>query len=329
MKTITRSMMILICVSLLFFADGVRADDQPASDDPAAVVNGTTITQKALEFETQRMVEQMARQGRVPDEKNMPMVREEVLSRMVEEELLYQASQAEAITVPDSRVTAELDAIKKRFPSEKEYKDALAGIDMKEADLAQKITRGVAIEQLIKEHVVQDIGVDDTESRAFYDQNTDMFKRPEQVQARHILIKTAEDFTAEQKAEARGKIDAVRQKVMDGAEFSALASEYSEGPSSAKGGDLGYFSRGQMVKPFEDAAFALETGSVSEVVETQFGYHIIKVTDRRPATVVAYESARAQIEERLKQEKSRRKIREYIEGLRAKAEIKRPAPAAK
>jgi len=329
MKTMIRSMMILIGVSLLFFSDGVLADDPPASDAPAAVVNGTTITQKALTFETQRMVEQMARQGRVPDEKNMPMVREEVLTRMVEEELLYQASQAEAITVPDSRVTAELDAIKKRFPSEKEYKDALAGIDMKEADLAKKITRGVAIEQLIRDHVVQDITVDEAESHAFYDQNTDMFKRPEQVQARHVLIKTTEDFTAEQKAEARAKIDAVRQKALDGADFATLASENSDCPSRTKGGDLGYFSRGQMVKPFEDAAFALETGTLSEVVETQFGYHIIEVTDRRSATVVAYESARAQIEERLKQEKSRRRIKEYIEGLRAKADIKRPVPVTK
>lgn len=323
MKTMIRSMMAIICGTLLFFSEGVRAEEQPAPDDPAAVVNGTTITQKTLAFETRRMVEQMARQGRVPDEKDMPEVREEVLNRMVEEELLYQASQAKAITVPDERVKTELDAIKKRFPSEKEYKDALAGIEMKESDLVQKITRGMAIEQLLREHVVQDIGVDETESRAFYDQNTDMFKRPEQVQARHILIKTADDFTAEQKAEARAKIDAVRQKVVDGEDFAALASENSEGPSRTKGGDLGYFSRGQMVKPFEDAAFALETGAISEVVETQFGYHIIKVTDRRPATVVAYETAQAQIEERLKQEKSRKKIKEYIEGLRDKADIKR------
>ena len=179
----------------------------------------------------------------------------------------------------------------------------LAGIGMSEDALAQKITRGVAIEELIKTHIIQEIAVSEEESRAFYDQNASMFEKPEQVKASHILIKTAEDATEDQKMEARKKIDDVRKKAVEGEDFAVLAKEYSEGPSNARGGDLGYFSRGQMVKPFEDVAFALKDGEISDVVETQFGYHIIIVTDHRPASVVDYETAKAQIEERLKQEK--------------------------
>jgi peptidyl-prolyl cis-trans isomerase C len=323
MKSSMRSMVIFLFASLMLVSVGAGAADQPAPGDPAAVVNGTTITQKALAFETQRMIEQMARQGQVPNEEIMPKVREDVLNRMIEEELLFQDSQAKEIKVPDARVTEELASIKQRFPSEKEYQDALAGIDMNEADLTRKIKRGMAIEQLIKNHVIKGTDVSDAESRAFYDQNTNMFQKPEQIQARHILIKMEGDVTKEQKAEALTKIEMVRKKALDGEDFAALASEYSEGPSSAKGGDLGYFSRGQMVKPFDDAAFALEPGKVSEVVETQFGYHIIEVTDRQPASVVSYETAQAQIVERLKQEKSRREIRQYIDTLLAKADIKR------
>lgn len=322
MKSSMRSMVILLCVSLMLVPVWSLAADNPTPEDPAVVVNGTAITQKALAFETQRMIEQMARQGQVPNEEIMPQVREDVLNRMIEEELLYQDSQTKEIKVPGERVTEELASIKQRFPSEKEYQDALAGIDMSEAELTRKITRGMAIEQLIKNHVIQGTAVSDAESRAFYDQNARMFEKPEQIQARHILIKMEGDVTEEQKAEARAKIEMVRKKAIDGEEFAALASEYSEGPSRAKGGDLGYFSRGQMVKPFDDAAFALEPGKISEVVETQFGYHIIEVTDRQPASVVSYETAQAQIVERLKQEKSRREIRQYIEALRAKADIK-------
>lgn len=323
MKTSMRTMVIFLFASLMLVPVEAGASDQPAPGDPAAVVNGTTITQKALAFETQRMIEQMARQGQVPNEEIMPKVREDVLNRMIEEELLFQDSQAKEIKVPDARVTEELASIKQRFPSEKEYQDALAGIDMNEADLTRKIKRGMAIEQLIKNHVIQGTDVSDAESRAFYDQNANMFQKPEQIQARHILIKMGGDVTEEQKAEALTKIEMVRKKALDGEDFAALASEYSEGPSSAKGGDLGYFSRGQMVKPFDDAAFALEPGKISEVVETQFGYHIIEVTDRQPASVVSYETAQAQIVERLKQEKSRREIRQYIDALLAKADIKR------
>jgi peptidyl-prolyl cis-trans isomerase C len=321
MKTTTYYTILLMIFSLLFSPFAVWAAEQPAPADAAAVVNGSVITQEALSFETQRVMEQMARQGQVPNEAMMPQMRENVLSRMIEEELLYQDSQAKAIKVPEDRVKKELATIKERFPSEKEYHDALAGIGMSEDALAQKITRGVAIEELIKTHVIQEVAVSEEESRAFYDQNTSMFEKPEQVKASHILIKTAEDATEDQKMEARKKIDDVRKKAVEGEDFAVLAKEYSEGPSNARGGDLGYFSRGQMVKPFEDVAFALKKGEISDVVETQFGYHIIIVTDHRPASVVDYETAQAQIEERLKQEKSMRQIRQYIETLREKADI--------
>ena len=322
MKTSIRSMVIFLFASLMLVPAWTLAEEKPVPEGPAAVVNGTTITQKALAFETQRRIEQMARQGQVPSEEIMPQVRDGMLTQMIEEELLYQDSQAKKISVSDARVTEELASIKQRFPSEKEYQDALAGIGMSEAELTRKITRGMAIEQLIKNHVVKGADVSDEESRAFYDQNASMFQKPEQIQARHILIKMEGDVTEAQKAEARAKIEMVRKKALDGEDFAALASEYSEGPSRTKGGDLGYFRRGQMVKPFDDVAFALEPGKISDIVETQFGYHIIEVTDRQPASVVSYETAQAQIVERLKQEKSRREIRQYIETLRAKADIK-------
>ncbi len=321
MKTTRYTSIYFIIFSLLLIPLTGWAADQSTPADAAAVVNGSVITQQALTFETQRFMEQMARQGQVPNEAMMPQMRENVLNRMIEEELLYQDSQANAIQVPEDRLKKELASIKERFPSEKEYHDALAGVGMSEDALAQKITRGVAIEELIKTRVIQDVTVSAEESRSFYDKNASMFEKPEQVKASHILIKIAEDATDEQKMAARKKIDDIRKKAVAGEDFATLAKEYSEGPSNARGGDLGYFSRGQMVKPFEDVAFSLKKGEISDVVETQFGYHIIMMTDQRPATVVDYETAKAQIEERLKQEKSLRQIRQYIETLREKADI--------
>ena len=103
----------------------------------------------------------------------------------------------------------------------------------------------------------------------------------------------------------------------------ALAREYSEGPSSVKGGDLGYFGRGQMVKPFEDVAFALEIGELSDVVETRFGYHLIKVTGKKPETVIAYADIKERLQQYLKDEKVQQEVNAYVEDLKTKAKVEK------
>jgi peptidyl-prolyl cis-trans isomerase C len=102
-----------------------------------------------------------------------------------------------------------------------------------------------------------------------------------------------------------------------------LAKEFSECPSNIKGGDLGYFGRGKMVKPFEDAAFALKTGEVSDIVETRFGYHLIKVVDKKPASVMGYEDVKDQVGQFLKKQKTGKELKGYIEELRKKAVIEK------
>ena len=108
-----------------------------------------------------------------------------------------------------------------------------------------------------------------------------------------------------------------------GEEFAVLAKEFSEGPSSANGGDLGNFRRGQMVKPFEEAVFTLRPGEVSDIVETEFGYHLIKVIDKKPETTIAYEDIKDRLEQHLKQEKVQREVSLYVEKLKEKAKVER------
>ena len=125
------------------------------------------------------------------------------------------------------------------------------------------------------------------------------------------------------KTEARKKIEAVQQKLKDGGDFADLAKEYSEGPSSTKGGDLGYFGRGQMVKPFENAALALKPNEVSDIVETRFGYHIIKVFDIKPEQTLAYADVKSKIIERMKQEKIEKEAGQYLDKLKKEAKIEK------
>ena len=141
--------------------------------------------------------------------------------------------------------------------------------------------------------------------------------------ASHILIKVDAKADEAQKAEARKKIEEVQQKLKDGGDFAALAKEYSEGPSSAKGGDLGYFRRGQMVKPFEEAALALKPNEVSDIVETRFGYHLIIVYDTKPEQTLAYADVKDKIIQRMKQEKIEKEAVQYVDKLKKDGKIEK------
>ena len=181
----------------------------------------------------------------------------------------------------------------------------------------------MAIQELVKTQVVDKIDVSDAEMKQYFDSHPEEFKQPEQVKASHILIKVAADADPAQKDEARQKIEDIQKKLKKGEDFSTMAREHSEGPSASRGGDLGYFSRGQMVKPFEDAAFALKTDQLSDVVETQFGYHLIKVYDHKDETLLSYNDVKADLNKHLKQQKTQAEVDTYIKGLRESADIKK------
>jgi peptidyl-prolyl cis-trans isomerase C len=192
-----------------------------------------------------------------------------------------------------------------------------------ESDVQKQIERGMAIQELIDKEVTEKIKVSDEETKSFYDENPQLFQQPEQVKASHILIKVQADAPADQKAEARKKIEAVQQKVQKGEDFATLAKTYSEGPSGPRGGDLGYFKRGQMVKPFEEAAFSLKPNETSEIVETRFGYHLIKVNDKKAAKKMTYAEVKDRLNEHLKKQKTESEASAYIETLRKDAKIEK------
>ncbi len=140
--------------------------------------------------------------------------------------------------------------------------------------------------------------------KAYYEENIDDFLIHEHVRARHILIKVPPDAESEKVEEARKRAEEVLARAKQGEDFASLAEKYSEGPTAKEGGDLGYFPRGRMVKEFEDAAFSLKPGEVSEVVRTRFGFHIIKVEDMRQEKTQSLDEARKSIESTLRDQES-------------------------
>ena len=309
----------ILAVYLLVAAGPTVAQNKPK--DKVATVNGTAISRGDLDREVKLWTERMASQGRQLPPAQLPAVRSQILESLINQELLYQASKNNKVKIDQKIIDERYDAIKKRFKTEEEYKDAIAKMGVTETIIRKQLEKGLAIDELLKTSVVKDITVTDEESRKYYNENQDQFKQAEQVKASHILIKVEPTASDEQKAEARKKIETVQGKLKKGDDFAAVAKEYSEGPSKSRGGDLGFFGRGQMVKPFEDAAFAMDVEEVSGVVETNFGYHIIKVSEKKPASTSSYSEVKDQLQQHLKQQKTRQAVEAYVEELRKKAKI--------
>ena len=310
---------LLIVLTLITLASPAYVGESQSAEQKVAVVNGTVIKQAEFDSEMNRVLERLQRTGRIPNDLERSQIKEQVLENLIARELLYQESQKKGIKVDQKEIEAQLTALKGRFPSEVEFKNALSTMNLTEADLRFQFERDVAIRKLLDDQIGGKSTVSEKESRAYYDGNLESFKKPEQVRASHILIKVDPGADEAKKAEARTKIESLQAKLKKGDDFGALAKEYSEGPSGPKGGDLGFFGRGQMVKPFEETAFSMKPGQVSGMVETRFGYHLIMVTERTPESTLSYEEVKDRLEQYLKQQKVQAEIAAYVENLKSKA----------
>ncbi len=306
----------------LIGSSGLAGGKQPP-EGKVAVVNGSVITRADFDREMSRVRQRLLSMGKPPSDSQLAEIKKEVLESLIGRELLYQESEKKGVIVDEAAFNEELRKLKERFPSEAEFKSALSRANLSEAAFKSELKRGMAIQQFIDKQFVQKITVSDGESKTYYDSHPDLFKQAERVRARHILIKVDPGADESQKAEARKKMKEIQEKVQKGEDFAALAKEYSEGPSSARGGDLGYFRRGQMVKPFEEAAFRLQPGEVSETVETEYGYHLIMVVEKKPGTTIAYKDVKDRLQQHLKREKVRKEVSLYVEKLEEKAKVER------
>ena len=321
-KRRTWGVMVMVALFLAGLAWPVCAGETGGKKEKVAGVNGVVITRAEFDREMNR-AKQVYGMGRPIDPSQLPEMKKKVLENLIEREVLFQESQKKGIKIEEAVVNQELEKLKKRFASEDEFKENLTRMDLTEAVLKSEFGRVMAVQRLIEEEIVVKTEVSDKEVEMYYSSNPSQFKQPEQVKASHILIGVDSGADKTKKEEARKKIDQIAARLKKDEDFAALAKEFSTCPSSAKGGDLGFFRRGQMVKPFEEAAFSLKPGEVSDIVETRFGFHIIKVIEKKPETTLTLEDVREELEQQLKQQKVRRDMGKYVAELKAKAKVER------
>lgn len=175
-------------------------------------------------------------------------------------------------------------------------------------------TNNILANLYLQNEVAGKISVSEQEINTYYEEHKKEFIKPEMVKARHILIKIDKTASEEEKKKAQEKAQDILMKIKAGEDFAKLATEFSDDTLSAtKGGDLGFFTRSRMVPSFEDAAFALKPGEISDIVKTPFGYHIIKVDDRKDAEVEPYDAVKENIKQKLIQERTQSTISEFID----------------
>lgn len=287
--------------------------------DIVAKVNGKAI--KAIELRRAKKVMMSGQPGMQISPDRQKEFDQQALSQLVSAELLLQAGQKTVAKDIDKQVDDKLAQSKARFPKAEDFAKAIKELEMDEAELRDYTRRDLIITNFIEQTIVPKITVTEEDSKKFYDQNPDKFNRAETVRASHILLGVEAKASAEDKKKAREKAEKLRKDLAGGADFAALAKENSTCPSSQQGGDLGFFGKGQMVPAFEKAAFALKTGEVSDIVETQFGYHIIKLMEKKPAETVPFKEVRPRIEEFLKGQKVSAAVNDYLTEAKKTATI--------
>jgi foldase protein PrsA len=261
-----------------------------ASNETVATVNGVAISKDKL-------FDSMAELGG-----------KQTLDNLIQDELVTQAADKAGIKVTDADVDKEIASIKARFPSETEFESALQQANMTLDDLKKQTPMQLRIRKILEPQVIDK--VTDADVKKYFDENKASFNTPLQVRASHILVATekeANDILAELKA---------------GGDFAAIAKAKSTDPGSKEsGGDLGFFGAGAMDPAFEKAAFALKKDELSAPVKSSFGYHIIKVTDRKEAKTATFEEEKAKIKDQLISQKVSELSTTWLADLKAKAKI--------
>lgn len=298
-KTVIIIAALVVVVAIIAFvwpqlggknANSAGGPGLPDGDDVVAVVNGTEITKNDL---YQAMFERYG---------------EQAIDQLITEILIEQEAERHNIQVGDDEIEAEIDAMAGQYGG----RETLEMLLSQSGSSLEAFKRDIRLNLYVERILADEIEVTDDEVREYYENNQDLYEQEEQIKARHILV--------EDSALARELLTQLR----NGADFAELAEKHStDTVSAANGGDLGWFPRGQMVEPFEEAAFSAEIGEIVGPVETEHGYHLIEVLDHREAGVQPFDEVEDEIRESLRAQKLQEKALTWLQDIRASADIQR------
>lgn len=317
------SAFFIVSTFLLVWQSPTAAQEEKMDDPIVLSCDGTeystsqvmeAIDELAVEFSRQMSPQQMAQKT--------TLLFKPAVDRLISQQLIAKAASDEKVEVKDEAVQEKVDDLAEQFPSKEAFEQQMSQRGMSMDKLKDIFHRQMLLDAVMAAKNGEMKTPTDEEIQAFYKENASSFEQEEQVRASHILLKTDAGTTAEKKAELKKQLEKIASDIKAGnITFAEAAKKHSECPSAPRGGDLSYFGKGQMVKPFETAAFAAKKDEVTDIVETQFGYHIIQVTDKKEAGKIALDEVNDQIKEHLMQEKKQNAYEEFLQNARKEAEI--------
>jgi len=295
-----------------------------ADSSVVAIVNGDPIYYSDVDNAVKQFLNQLGKDPQqFQQQQSDTALWRQALDWIVSIRLLAQEARKQNIKVEKREVDAAYNSIKRRFPTEQQFLAALKDADLTVDQFATNLRREIMVQKLLDKEVGSRIeDVSEQEARDYYDKHGDEFMLNEQIRVHHILFKVSETAESTRVKHVEEKARRILARIRNGEDFEELARQYSEDPSALKGGDLGFFSKGDMIKNFEDAAFALKTGEVSDLVRTPLGFHIIRLDQRKSSQKAPYEEVKINIKLKLKQQRSNQLLNQYVETLKAAADIK-------
>ena len=298
---------------------GKKADDAGI----AVEVDGVKMTKAQLNAELKKRLAMV--KGQIPAE-SLEQAKAEIRKGLVDDfvfrTLLNREVVVKKVTANEKEIAAVMEEMKSQLPAGVTMDELMKKNQIDIAKMRDEIGMNIKINKLIEQALGGKVKITDKETTDFYEKNKDKFTKPETVHARHILVTRVPEDTEKNLTDKKAKAEDLRKKLLEGADFADLAAKNSDCPSKQAGGDLGTFARGQMVKPFEDAAFSQEKNAIGPVVETDFGFHIIQVLDHQTSQVVKLDTdTKQKINAYLEGQKRQGAFDGIVKGLKAAANI--------
>jgi peptidyl-prolyl cis-trans isomerase C len=315
------TLVIIFTISAALPAIATAQAPSPSAEveNPAVLdVNGEKIYAGDITITMRNIAAQMSGQA---DAQNQEALAQTAMQQVVEQKLLAQEARRTGVEAHEDRLAAMVQAVERQAGGKEKLETDLATFGMTHEQLTAYLRDMELSRSLIESQILPTIDVSDEEIKSFYEQNPQLFDVAEQVHARHIIFKIGLDADPEAVRETRARAEEARQRALAGEDFAELARELSEGPTASQGGDLGFFTRQQTAPQLANAAFSTDPGGIAPIVRSNFGYHVIKVEEKRPARHLPLDEVSDRVRNMLIQKKTGEKTSELIKKLGEKATI--------